>query len=188
MTESNFFTQVGALVGAEIKSARTFAAAQAASAQSTAISTIRANVDAAGDTLAKQYALIQAINAILTSDDLTLDTVQELVTYIKANRELIDGVLADKLDKASIVAGLTSTDDSKVLAASQGKVISDLLNALSGRITTLEGATDGRVGSLSDLTTSAKTTTVAAINELNTAVVAIGTYSDFEAAFTTAAA
>lgn len=47
---------------------------------------------------------IAALDILLSSDDLNLDTVRELVAAIKANRADLDAVLADKASSAALVA------------------------------------------------------------------------------------
>lgn len=47
---------------------------------------------------------LAAIDTLLESDDIDLDTVRELVAAIKANRADIDAVLADKATTAALAA------------------------------------------------------------------------------------
>lgn len=144
------FYQLGTFIGAEIKSAKSYADTQATAAKNDAISALRAGVADAGNDLAKLYALIQGIQDVIGSDDTTLDTVQEIVAYIKSNKSLIDGVTTNKVDKSSIYDGLDSTDATKVLSAAQGKVLSDAIateatarstadTSLSNRLDVVEG-------------------------------------------------
>ena len=83
--------------------------------------------------------MIDNINTLIASDDTTLDQLQEIVDFIKLNREdlqnlsisniagLVDA-LASKINIASIVDALTSTDATKVLSANQGKILKDLVD------------------------------------------------------------
>ncbi|MBA9076082.1 hypothetical protein [Rufibacter quisquiliarum] len=78
------------------------------------INELKGDVPIAGNTLAKLHATLStlsatsaaeqekvaAIQVLLYSNDLTLDTVQEIVAYIKANKSLIDSVTTNKLDKS----------------------------------------------------------------------------------------
>ncbi|MBA9078932.1 hypothetical protein [Rufibacter quisquiliarum] len=95
---------------------------------------LRGGVEVDGDTLAKLRALISTLQTVseaeqtkvaqlqaaIASDDLTLDTVQELVTYIKANKNLIDSVTTNKLDKSVYEAFLIQYAND--LAGKQGKL------------------------------------------------------------------
>lgn len=69
--------------------------------------------------------LIDKIQTLLASDDLTLDTVQEIVDYIKQNKTLIDYVSTNKVNKTDIVDDLTSDDGTKPLSAAQGKILNN---------------------------------------------------------------
>jgi len=81
--------------------------------------------------------LIESINAILSSDDTTLDEIQEVVDYIKANR--------DDLSNLSIgnIAGLETALDGKVAKVS-GKDLS------TNDYTDAEKAKVGAVGTMAN--------------------------------------
>ena len=79
---------------------------------------------------------IDNINTLLTSDESTLDTLQEIVDYVEANRSTLDALgisnisglqaaLNAKIATADIKDNLTSTDTDKPLSAAQGKVLQD---------------------------------------------------------------
>ena len=93
-------------------------------------------------------AKIAAVLALLQSNDTDLDTVQEIVTYIKNNKSLIDGVTTSKVSISDIVDNLTSEITSKPLSANQGVVIKALIDALAASkadasaVYTKEGAED----------------------------------------------
>lgn len=95
------------------------------------ISTLRDGVAPAGDTLAKLYALIQTINEVLHSDDVTLDTVQEIVAFIKNNKDVIDTISTSKVSITDIVDNLLSTAANKPLSANQGKVLKQIIDDLA---------------------------------------------------------
>ncbi len=66
---------------------------------SDSLSMIRAGVVVEGDNLNKQYGMIQTlqtavdnINTLLSSDDTTLDEMQEVVDFIKANKDSLDNL------------------------------------------------------------------------------------------------
>jgi len=90
---------------------------------------LKGGVAVDGDTLAKLRALITALRADMTveqarvtalqalvaSDDLTLDTVQKIVNFIKANKTSIDGLTANKLDKSGgTMSGAIAMSGSKI--------------------------------------------------------------------------
>lgn len=93
-------------------------------------------------------AKIAAVLALLQSNDTDLDTVQEIVTYIKNNKSLIDGVTTSKVSISDIVDNLTSEITSKPLSANQGVVIKALIDALAAskadasEVYTKQGAED----------------------------------------------
>jgi len=80
---------------------------------------------------------IDGINALLQSNDTDLDELQEIVTYIKNNKSLIDGITSSKISFSDIVDNLTSELANKPLSAKQGYI-------LKGLIDTLQTAVDNR--------------------------------------------
>lgn len=80
--------------------------------------------------------LTAKLNTLADSDDTTLDQLSEIVTYIKNNKSLIDGITTNKINLSDIIDNLTSTDINKPLSARQGKVLKDLLTDLAGTIPT----------------------------------------------------
>lgn len=92
------------------------------------IETINGQLTTANGQIDTINGQITAINTLLHSDDLTLDTVQEIVDYIKTNKNLVDYVLSAKVDKDDIVDNLTTNDATKVLSAKQGKALKDELD------------------------------------------------------------
>ena len=75
--------------------------------------------------------LTTRLNALADSDDTTLDQLSEIVAYIKSNRTLIETITTNKVNVADIVDNLTSTATNKPLSAKQGKVLNDLITALT---------------------------------------------------------
>ena len=73
-------------------------------------------------------AKIATILALLASNDTDLDTVQEIVTYIKNNKSLIDGITTSKVSVSDIIDNLTSEITNKPLSAKQGKVLKDAVD------------------------------------------------------------
>lgn len=76
-------------------------------------------------------ALKNVVNTFMTGapDAGTIDRLSELLAAITANKDTIDALLTDKVDKTSIYNGLDSTDATKLLSAAQGKVLKDLIDA-----------------------------------------------------------
>ena len=80
-------------------------------ASSEALNTARAEIKAlrgggiiTHDSLAKASEAIDALLAIVESDDTDLDTVREIVAFIQNNRDVIDTVATNKLDKSTFNA------------------------------------------------------------------------------------
>ena len=73
---------------------------------------------------------IDGINALLQSNDTDLDELQEIVTYIKNNKSLIDGITSSKISFSDIVDNLTSELANKPLSAKQGYILKGLIDAL----------------------------------------------------------
>ena len=74
--------------------------------------------------------MIDAINTLLASDDTSLDQLQEVVTYIKTNRDLITAITTAKVNVTDIIDNLTSSVSNKPLSAKQGYVLKGLIDAL----------------------------------------------------------
>ena len=96
-----------------------------------AINNIKDNVTNDGNTLAKLRNLIGGIQTLLNSDDINLDSLQEIVGYIKNNKSLIDGITINKINYTDIVNVLTSIEINKPLSANQGKILNDLITTLA---------------------------------------------------------
>ena len=75
--------------------------------------------------------LTDRINAVLDSDDKTLDELSEIVTYIKANKTLIESVTTSKVNVSDIIDNLETPDPTKPLSAAQGVVIFNYLDLLA---------------------------------------------------------
>lgn len=96
-----------------------------------AITTLKDGVSTDGNTLNKLRNLISGIQTLLNSDDTTLDSLQEIVSYMKANKTILDGVTINKINISDIIDDLLHTDTNKPLSANQGKILKDLLDALT---------------------------------------------------------
>ena len=74
--------------------------------------------------------LANRLDALVDTDDTTLDQLSEIVKYIKDNRELIAGVTTDKVNVADIIDNLTTNVANKPLSAAQGVALKALIDAL----------------------------------------------------------
>jgi hypothetical protein len=106
-------------------------AADIAAATSNAVAALRDSVATDGDTLAKLRGLIAAIETALGVDDASLDTLQEVISTIKADQSLIDSLTTGKVSVSDIIDGLTSTETAKPLSANQGRALKTLIDGLS---------------------------------------------------------
>lgn len=70
----------------------------------------------------------QRVNALLESDDTTLNELQEIVDYIKNNKGLIEAITISKVSVSDIVDNLTSIATNKPLSANQGRVLKALID------------------------------------------------------------
>ncbi len=72
--------------------------------------------------------LVNRVNAILDSDDETLDELSEIVAYIKSNKPLIDAITTSKVSVTDIVNNLATNVTNKPLSAAQGVVLKGLVD------------------------------------------------------------
>lgn len=98
------------------------------------VAAVRGGVNVEFDTLAKVAAKINAINDLLLSDDVNLDTVQEIINSIKENSGLFDSLSNSKISKTSIVNNLTSTDITSVLSGYQGMLLKNSITGLENTL------------------------------------------------------
>jgi hypothetical protein len=116
---------------------------------------------------------IATLQALVSSDDVNLDTVQEIIDTIKANKSLLDSVTVNKLNVSDVVDSLTSNAAAKALSANQGRVLKALIDGLSSAVATeIEARTnaiaavESQIGVIGNLTTTAKSDLVVAVNEV----------------------
>lgn len=100
--------------------------------------------------------LTTRLNSLADSDDTTLDQLSEIVAYIKNNKSLIDGITTSKVNVSDIIDNLTSTAVNKPLSAKQGKVLKDLINALTTAVGNKVDKISGKGLSTNDYTTAEK--------------------------------
>lgn len=97
----------------------------------TAISTIRDGVASDGDTLAKLRTMVVNLRGLIVSNDVNLDSIQEIVDYVKSNKTLIDNITTNKINTSDIVNDFIHTDINKPASANTVKILNDLLSTLS---------------------------------------------------------
>ena len=101
------------------------------------------------DTLKKIAAALEGVKADLAlfltgeEDGDTIDRLSELVKAINENKGTIEALTSDKVNKADIVDGLTSTDADKPLSANQGRALKVLIDAISETVGTLGNSSHG---------------------------------------------
>lgn len=78
--------------------------------------------------------LVLRLNTLIDSDDVTLDQLSEIVTYIKSNKTLIENVTTNKVNVTDIIDNLTTNVGDKVLSAKQGFVLKGLIDTLSDEV------------------------------------------------------
>lgn len=81
-------------------------------------------------------AISDRINAVLDSDDVTLDELSEIVAYIKSNKTLIDAITTSKVSVTDIVDDLVTNVTNRPLSAAQGVALKALIDTLT---TTVSG-------------------------------------------------
>lgn len=96
-----------------------------------AVSTHNAATDAHSDIRTLVANLTTKLNTLADSDDTTLDQLSEVVSYIKNNRNLIDGITTSKVNVADIVDNLTTNESGKPLSAAQGVALKTLIDAIT---------------------------------------------------------
>lgn len=97
--------------------------------------------------------MINAIQAIISSDDVNLDTIQEIVNYIKDNKADIDEFLATKVNISDVIDNLTSTHTNKPLSANQGRILKELIDEIVNGTTTVatKGYVDSKIGDINSI-------------------------------------
>ena len=120
------------------------------------ISTHNTSTTAHNDIRELISGLTTRLNTLANSDDTTLDQLSEIVTYIKNNKSLIDGITTSKVNVTDIVNNLTTSVANKPLSAAQGVAIKTLIDALQDELDShthaiadvsgLQTALDGKAG------------------------------------------
>jgi hypothetical protein len=133
---SDVLSQMNEKITQLVKEINTTIIEKTGDSSTTVVEDIKGGVPEEGDSLAKLYAMIKALQEITSSDDLNLDTLQEIVNYIKDNQGELGQMGSGKVDSADIVNHLNtaSTITGRVLDARQGKVLKDLITALGAAV------------------------------------------------------
>lgn len=95
-----------------------------------AVSAHNLSTDAHNDMRLLLQDLSARINAVLDSDDETLDELSEIVACIKSNKDLLGAVTSAKVSIVDIVNNLTTNVSSKPLSAAQGVALKALIDAV----------------------------------------------------------
>lgn len=75
--------------------------------------------------------LTTRLNTLANSTDEDLDQMAEIVTYIKSNKSLIDGITTSKVNVSDIIDNLTTNVANKPLSAAQGVALKALIDAIT---------------------------------------------------------
>lgn len=74
--------------------------------------------------------LTNRLNALVDSDDTTLDQMSEVVAYIKNNKSLIDAITTSKVNVSDIIDNLTTNASNKPLSAAKGVTLKTMIDAI----------------------------------------------------------
>ena len=109
---------------------------------SNAVSSHNTNTSAHSDIRDLITGLTNRLNAVANSTDTDLDTLAEIVAYIKSNKSLIDSVTTNKVNVSDIVNNLTTNVSNKPLSAAQGVALKSLIDgkANTSDIPTIDSA------------------------------------------------
>lgn len=91
---------------------------------------------------------IRDVQALLDTDEKTLDQTSEIVAYIKNNKSLIDSITTSKVNVADIIDNLTTNVSDKPLSARQGVALKKLIDDLSKIAVTIDENGDIRIDRL----------------------------------------
>lgn len=122
--------------------------ADPAGTAASAVSEHNVHGEAHGDIRTLISNLTTKLNTLADSDDTTLDQMSEIVTYIKNNKDLIEGVTTNKVNVSAIIDNLTTADKTKVLSANQGVELKKLIDAINTSIANKPDLTDSEIDTL----------------------------------------
>ena len=118
------------------------------------------SLDSHQDIRAEIKKLADELEAVLDSDDETLDELSEIVRYIKSNKSLIDAITTSKVNVADIIDNLSTNVANKPLSAGQGVELKKVLDMLTVRVDDLEFVPVNISDFKSSITTAEKGATV----------------------------
>lgn len=105
--------------------------ADASGTANTKVSEHNVSEEAHNDIRLLVQGLTQKLNTLADSDDDTLDQLSEIVTYIKNNKSLIDGITTSKVNVSDIINNLITNVSNKPLSAAQGVVLKSLIDEIT---------------------------------------------------------
>lgn len=99
-----------------------------------AVSQHNVATDSHADLRLELQNLADRVNAVLDSDDITLDELSEIVAYIKSNKTLIDAITTSKVSVTDIIDNLVTNVANKPLSAAQGVVLKGMIEEIRGLV------------------------------------------------------
>lgn len=118
------------------------------------------SLDSHQDIRAEIKKIAEELEAVLDSDDETLDELSEIVSYIKSNKSLINTITTSKVNVADIIDNLSTNVANKPLSAGQGVELKKVLDMLTVRVDDLEFVPVNISDFKSSITTAEKGATV----------------------------
>ena len=87
-------------------------------------------------------SLTEQIHTLLGSDDMTLEQISELISYIQENSSIIESITVGKVNVSDIVDNLTTNVSNKPLSATQGVVLKSLIDSIHQSLEEYSKTTD----------------------------------------------
>lgn len=115
---------------------------EASGTAANAVSSHNTNASAHNDIRDLISGLTNRLNAVANSTDTELDTLAEIVAYIKSNKSLIEEVTTKKVNVSDIINNLETNVTNKPLSAAQGVAIKSLIDALENSISSAQSKLD----------------------------------------------
>lgn len=103
-------------------------------AATSAVTAHNVDTSAHNDLRIALQGLSDRLNAVLNSDDTTLDEMKEIVAYIRLNRTLIEAITTSKVNVADIINDLATNVADKPLSAAQGVILKGLIDEVSSAV------------------------------------------------------